>query len=154
MAEVTSISAETWCLTDDLTDPQSGILRLNIGQETPDWETVIQAATDSVQSMWSEATGKQVDSDDMPTTDADLDDLLQQATAYMAASEAHLRFSSNVRGGNEDGERHVFLEDKAQDKFDQWKARAELEAEDRDKRGDPGTDVTARTGQLDPFGGD
>lgn len=150
MTEVTSISAETWCLTEDVRDR----IRLKVGQDNPDWEREINEATDSVQSMWSDATGQQVGSSDMPTTDSELDDLLQQATAYMAASEAHLKYSQNIRGGNEDGNRHVFLEDKAQDKFDQWQTRAELDPEDEDRRGDPGTDVTARTGQIDPFGGD
>ena len=154
MAEVTDISADAWCLTSDLTDDAEGIIRLKVGQDNPDYEREIKEATDSVQSMWSDATGKSVDSTDLPQSDSDLDSLLQQATAYMAASEAHLKFSQNVRGGNEDGQRHVFLEDKAQDKFDQWQTRAELDPEDGDDPDRPGTDISARTGSLDPFGGD
>lgn len=150
MAEVTAISGDAWCLTEDVRDR----IRLKVGQDNPDYETEIQEATDSVQSMWSDATGSAVDGSDMPTSDAELDSLLQQATAYMAASEAHLKFSQNVRGGNEDGQRHVFLEDKADDKFDQWKARAELDPEDEDDPDVSGTDLQARTGSLDPFGGD
>jgi len=150
VAEVTTISAETWCLTEDVRDR----IRLKVGQDNPDWEREINEATDSVQSMWSDATGKQVGSSDMPTTDSDVDDLLQQATAYMAASEAHLKYSQNVRGTNEDGNKHVFLEDKATDKFDQWKTRSDLDPEDADDPGVTGTDVQARTGSLDPFGGD
>jgi hypothetical protein len=150
MTEVTAISGDAWCLTEDVRDR----IRLKVGQDNPDWETEIKEATDSVQSMWSDATGKAVGSSDMPTSDSDLDNLLRQATAYMAASEGHLKYSQNVRGGNEDGQRHVFLEDKAQDKFDQWQTRAELDPEDADDPDKPGTDIQARTGSLDPFGGD
>lgn len=153
MAEVTDISADAWCLTSDLTDDAEGIIRLKVGQDDPDYERTIQEATDSVQSMWAEATGRQVGSDDMPTTESDLDRLLRQATAYMAASEAHLKFSQNVRGGNDDGDRHVFLEDKAHDKFDQWKGKADLQPEDEDDADVTGTDIQARTGGLDPFDG-
>lgn len=148
MTEVTSISADAWCLTEQVRDR----LRLKVGQDNPDWETEINEATDTLQSWWSDATGKPVDSDDLPTSDSDLDSLLQQATAYMAASEGHLKYSQNVRGQNEDGNRHVFLEDKAQDKFDQWKARAELDPEDEDDPDVTGTDVQGRTGTIDPFG--
>lgn len=150
MAEVTSISGDAWCLTSDVRDR----IRLKVGQDNPDFETEIEEATDSMQSMWSEFSGAAVGSSDMPATESDLPNLLQQATAYMAASEAHLKFSQNVRGQNEDGQRHVFLEDKAQDKFDQWKSQADLDPEDEDDPDVSGTDVTARTGSLDPFGGD
>jgi len=148
MADVTSISADAWCLTEDVRDR----LRLKVGQDNPDWQTEIEEATDSMQSKWSEATGQEVGGSDMPTTDSELDPLLQQATAYQAASEGHLKYSQNIRSGNDDGQRHVFLEQKANEKFQQWQAKADLEPEDEDDEQTAGTDLTGRTQTLDPFG--
>lgn len=145
--EITSVSSDHWTTTDMVRDR----LRLKVGQDDPDWSTEIKEATDTVQSWWANATGYKVGSQDMPTTDSELPDLLQQATAYQAASEAHLKYSQQIRGGNEDGDRHVYLEDKAEDKLDQWKATAELEPEDRDDPSDPTTEARARSGQLDGF---
>lgn len=148
MAEVTSISADAWCRTEAVRDR----LRLKVGQENPDWETEIREATDTVQSMWSEVAGQAVGSPGMPTSDAELDSLLQQATAYMAASEGHLKYSQNIRSGNDNGQRHVFLEKKAKEKFDQWQAKADFDPEDADDRQTSGTDLSGRTKTLDPFG--
>lgn len=117
MAEVTSVSADAWCTTAMVRQR----LKVEIQNQEPDFETEIGEATDSVQSWWLEATGK-------PTGEIpdDPHDLLQQAAAYQAASEAHLQFAQNVSGENQGDQRHVFLENKASDKFDEWKARADL----------------------------
>lgn len=125
MAEVTSIDGDNWCLTSDVRDR----IRVEIQNSEPDFETEIQEATDSVISWWAEATGQAVS--ERPTSDSDLDDRLQQATAYLAASEAHLKFAQNISSQNQGDDRHVFLEEKARTKFEEWRAADDLTVESK-----------------------
>lgn len=105
-------------------------MQLEVQNAEPDYEENIIDATDTVQAWWKEATG--LDDADFPDP---IPDLIQSATAYMAASEAHLDFAQNVSGENQGDERHVFLEQKAHRKFNNWKAHADLSPESKAKEG-------------------
>jgi hypothetical protein len=147
MAEITDadLGNDNWTTTEQVQDR----IRLKIQGENPDFEDAISDATDEVQSWWADATGGDVP-DDLPDT---VPDLLQSATAYLAASDAHLKFARNVRstreGGDSDG-RHVFLEQKAKKKFEAWKTTADLDIGDSAReRSDR---IGAETGDLDPLG--
>lgn len=101
-----------WATSEQVSDR----FKIEVGNQNPDHETRIVEATDAIQADWSEATGKSIP-DDLP---ADVPELLQYATAYLAASQAHLHFAQNVSGENNRDERHVFLEDQSQKMFDRW----------------------------------
>lgn len=148
MAEVTEsdLGKDHWTTSDDVQER----VRLTIkGNDNPTFQDVIQDATDEVQSWWAAETGKQVP-DELPDP---VPDLLQSATAYMAASEAHLRFSRNVRSSGEGGDdgRHVFMEKKARKKFEAWENQRDTDP-DSQSTGGTTADVQARTGSLDPLG--
>lgn len=126
-----------WATTEQVQDR----IRMEIQNSDPDWDTEINEATDDIQARWEDATGK---------TDSDYPDpvpkLLQYATAYLAASEAHLHFAANVSGENNGDEKHVFLEQKARQKFEKWRAKADLQA-GSDTESSPST-VAGEKGSL------
>lgn len=123
MTEVTEadLGDKYWCTTSQVNDR----FNLEVGNQVPDHETRIVEATDALQADWADATGKAVP-DDLPASPPEL---LQYATAYEAASQAHLHFAQNISGDNQGDDRHVFLEQKAQKMFDRWKAQTGLDAE-------------------------
>jgi hypothetical protein len=147
MAEITEsdLGQDYWATSDDVQER----VRLTIkGNDNPTFTDVIQDATDEVQSWWASETGKTVP-DGLPDP---IPDLLRSAAAYMAASEAHLRFSRNVRSSDEGGEgRHVFMEKKARQKFEAWENQRDTDPDTGDSS-DRTADVQARTGALDPLG--
>lgn len=144
MPEITDsdLGDDYWCTTDDVREE----FQLEIQNQEPDFDKRIGQASRRVQAWWADATGKAVP-DDLPT---DIPELLQDATAYMAASLAHQAFAQNISGDNDDDQRHVFLEDSARDTFEDWKITADL---------DPGAeqDESASdtvTGQIGTIRGD
>lgn len=138
VTEVTDsdLGDDHWCTTEQVRDR----LELNLNNQEPDYQTRIQEATDAMQSRWEGATGKTAD--DYPS---DIPKLLQYATAYLAASEAHLHFAANVSGDNQGDQKPVFLESKADDKFDLWRQKADLEPGD-DPTPNDDTDGIANVG--------
>jgi hypothetical protein len=129
-----------WATTAQVRDR----LQIEIKNQEPDFETAIIEATDAMQSRWEGATGKT--SGDYP---ADVPSLLQYATAYLAASEAHLHFAANVSGENQGDQKHVFLENKAEQKFSDWKQQADLDAGSEPAGSDDGIgSVSGRRGSL------
>ena len=54
MAEVTSLSNDYWCLTDDVQD----LIKIPDKGSQRDFEGAIERATNSVQSWWKNETGK------------------------------------------------------------------------------------------------
>lgn len=146
MATVNSISADTWCKSADVQDK----VDIKVGQSPGDFEKAIKEATDTLQTWWSDATGKEVGHSDMPTTDNELADLLQQSTAWLAAHEAALKQGGQLR--NDGDGRSMSFKDMAETKFDNWETQANLDPEDADGSDVSGnSEVTARTGQIDPF---
>lgn len=126
-----------WCTTEQVRDR----MEIEVGNSEPDFETRIVEATDAIQADWEEATGK--DDTEYPST---VPDLLQYATAYLAASEAHLNFAKNVSGDNNGDQRHVFLEKKSEQKFEKWRQQADLSAES--STDDTVSGVEGRRGSL------
>jgi hypothetical protein len=138
------LDADHWCTTEDVQDE----FELEVGNQELDHAKRIQQATRSMKARWAEATGKPVS--EAPATSSDIPDLLQDATAYLAASKQHLAFAQNVSGTNDGDQRHVFLEDAADDAFADWKRQADL---------DPGSESDGEAsevigGQSGVIGGD
>lgn len=102
---------------------------LEVQNQTPEGDDRIEEATDVMQARWAEATGGDIP-DDLPS---DVPNLLQYATADLAASLAHGNFANNVQSENDNDPREVFLENRAQKMFDAWKKQADL---------DPGSEQT------------
>lgn len=121
MAKITTadLGDTYWTTTEDVRDE----FNLEIGNQQPDFEKRIKQATRAMQARWAEATGLEPTADNLP---ADVPDLLQDATAYLAASKAHLAYAKNVSGTNNDDKRHVFLDREADDAFENWKRQADL----------------------------
>lgn len=137
MPEVTDddLGADNWCTTDDVREE----FQLEIGNREPDFERRIDQATRAMQARWADATGN-------PPSDAgDPPPLLRDATAYLAASKAHMAFSQNIANDNDGDDRHVFLEDAADDAFEDWKRQADLEPGDDT---DPGSGVGGMSGVI------
>lgn len=111
-----------WATSEDVQDE----FNLEVQNTEPDHEKRIKQATRSMQARWAEATGQE-------PTDANLPDdvpaLLRDATAYLAASKAHLAYATNVTGSNNDDNRHVFLEQQADEAFEDWKRMTDLSPE-------------------------
>jgi len=141
MTEVTDadLGKEKWCTTEQVRDR----FQLEIGNQEPDFEGRIVEATDAIQADWAEATGKAIP-DDLP---ADVPDLLQYATAYEAASQAHLHFAQNISGDNDGDQRHVFLSRKSESMFDRWKKQADLDP-GSEQSGDASDTVTGQSGVI------
>jgi hypothetical protein len=135
MAEVTTLSADSWCLTDDVRDD----FNIEIQNQEPDFERRIEQATRRVRAWYVDATGQ--DAPDTPP------DLLRDATSLLAASLAHQKFAQNISGTNDGDERHVFLEDAARDTFEDWKASAEVDPGD-DTDGSASDTVSGKSGVI------
>ena len=125
MAEVKSsdLDDDHWAISEDVREhidiPQQG-------NET-DVEKAIISATNTVQAWWKKATDGDIPAD-LPETDSSNPNqletdhpLLVKATELLAASEKHESVAQNIRAG-EDGEdrKHVYLEDRAKSKFENW----------------------------------
>lgn len=92
-----------------------------------DVESEIESATEDVQSWWKNATDGDVP-DDLPPTDSsdpnqlfDENSRLVRATALLAASYAHENRAQQIRSDEEGDRKHVFLERRAEKKFEAWK---------------------------------
>jgi len=127
VGKVTSsdLDDDHWATTAQVLDhidiPQKG--------SDPDVESWIVSATHTVQSWWKEATDGDI-SGDLPDTDSsdpntfeEDQPLLNDAVALLAASEAHESKAQNIRDDEEADRKHVFLERRAESKFDNWKTR-------------------------------
>lgn len=124
------LDGDHWATTEDVREE----FQIEVGNQEPDFERRIKQATRSIRARWSDTTGKAVT--DAPDTMSDIPELLRDATAYLAASKAHLAYAANVSGQNNGDDRHVFLSNEADRAFDDWVQQADLDAE-----GDAGDDV-------------
>lgn len=122
-----------------------------VGGEAMDFTDQISEATDSVQSWYQAATG--TPTAELPKTEGELDDLLEQATAWEAASEAYFAFSQNIQNGD-DLNRDESLHRKARRKFSDWQESDEAEPDSKTDTKSSGS-VRGRSGSLtsDIFGG-
>ena len=143
MSEITEadLGDEYWATSDGVQDE----FTLTTSGQEPDHESRIQKATRMVQADWSDATGGIIP-DDLPDITAAQNALLRDATAYLAASLAHLKFAQNVSGDNNGDQRHVFLESKSSQAFDKWTSVAEVKPDD--DTDDSGTDIGGVTGTM------
>lgn len=141
MTEITDtdLSDDYWATTEQVRDR----FEIEVGNQQPDFEQRIVEATEAIQADWAEATGGAIPGD-LPS---DIPNLLQYATADLAASFAHLNFAQNVAGQNNDDQRHVFLEQRSEKMFDRWKKKADLDPES-EREGEASEDVTGRSGVI------
>lgn len=119
------LGTEYWATSDDVQDE----FELSVQGEAPSHRTRIEKATRMVQADWSDITGGTIP-DDLPDITDDENGLLRDATAYLAASLAHLKYAQNVSGDNNDDDRHIFLENMADKAFDRWTSVAEVKPDD------------------------
>jgi len=119
MGEIETLSEERWATSDGVRDkvdvPTKG--------DPTDVESVIESATDTVQTWWQDATGQSYP-EDLPDTGtlAAEHPLLVRATEYLAASEHHEKKTENVKE-DEREPKYVFLERRAKSKFEDWTVR-------------------------------
>lgn len=141
---VKNISQDSWAVQSDVADK----VQIQERGSEKDYTQEIEEATDTVQSWYIEETD--VAESDLPSSDSELPDLLQQATAWEAASEAMFKFSQSVQNGD-DSNRDESFHRKARRKFDDWKSRQDAGKEKTDTAG---TSVGGRSGSLtgDLFG--
>lgn len=144
MAEITDgdLGEDYWATTEQVRDR----FDITVQNSEPDFEQRITEATDAMQADWAEATGKAIP-DGLPDS---VPDLLQYATADLAASFAHLNFAQNVAGSNQDDQRHVFLEQRSDKMFSRWRQRADVDPGSEQAGGASDT-VTGLSGTI---GGD
>jgi hypothetical protein len=127
MAEVTSLSSDRWTTTAKVKQlvqiPQKG--------SQQDHETAIERATDSVQAWYKRETGQ----DSLPDV-SNLDDLVVQATSYMAAHESHFSFSWNYRNSDRnDNTGPASARDMAKSKFREWADQRDVTDSEADTDG-------------------
>lgn len=138
MAKVEDRDGDHWCTSEDVRDliqiPDKGTER--------DFEQAIQRATNSVQSWYKAETGKSA----VPDAGT-LDDLLVEATAWLAASESTFAFARNFSGGNGDSDRTRTAEDKAHKKFNEWSDVNDVSDTDSTAES-AATDTTNKSGSL------
>lgn len=138
MAKVTSLSDEHWCLTEDvqthLKIPDKGSAR--------EFRSAIKSATNSLQAWWKQETGKT----ELPDAST-LDDLLQEATAWLAVSEASFSYSRNFGSDGGDSDRTRTAEDKAHKKFNEWSSLNDVNDGEAATEGEV-TDTDAQSGAL------
>lgn len=130
-----------WATTDDVQDE----FELQVQGGTPSHQSRIKKATRMVQADWSDVTGGSIP-DDLPAITDDQNGLLRDATAYLAASLAHLKYAKNVQGDNNDDDRHVFLEQMADKAFDRWTSVADVKPDDSQESS--GGDVSGISGAI------
>lgn len=137
MAKVESRDGDHWCTSEDVRDliqiPDKGTER--------DFQQAIQRATNSVQSWFKSETGKS----SLPDAGT-LDDLLVEATAWLAASESTFAFARNFSGGDGDTDRTRTAEDKAHKKFNEWSDVNDVS--DADNQTNDTADTTSSSGSL------
>jgi hypothetical protein len=71
----------------------------------------------------------------------------RDATAYLAASKAHLAYAQNVQGSNNDDNRHIFLEQQADEAFEDWKRKEDLTS-GSETSGEAGETVSGFSGVI------
>lgn len=142
---IDSISADAWTTQDEV----AGIVQIQEQGAEKDYQDEIEDATDTVQSWYIRETDTAVD--DLPSTDGDVPDLVQQATAWEAASEAMFKFSQSVQQGD-DANRDESFHRKAKRKFDDWVDRRNAGSSQSDTTSSP---TSGKSGSLtdDLFGG-
>lgn len=139
MAEVTSLSDNEWCLTEDCRElvkiPQKGTEK--------DFEPAINRATDRVQAWWRRETGES----SLPDAST-LDDLLVDATALMAAHLSHFTFAWNFQG-NQQGDTTGVASAKreAKDTFEDWVVKQDVTDSEAVSEGEV-VDHTVQSGSL------
>jgi hypothetical protein len=117
---VESLSDTYWATSEEVRET----MEVPTNQGVPvDVDKRIESATDTVQTWWQEATGLNYPEElPDPGTLEDENPLLVRAVEYLAASEYHEIKAEAVRA--DDGTpRHVFLEERAHSKFDDWVQR-------------------------------
>jgi len=138
MAEVTSLSDDHWCQTDDVQD----LIKIPNKGSQRDFEGAIERATNSVQSWWKNETGKT----DLPDASS-LHDLLVEATAWLAVSESTFSYARNFNGGDGSTDRTRTADDKAHTKFNEWSNVSDVADSEAATEG-KATDPDARSGAL------
>ena len=138
VAEVTSLSDDHWCLTDDVQD----LIKIPDKGSERDFEGAIERATNSVQSWWKTETGKT----DLPDASS-LHDLLVEATAWLAVSESTFSYARNFNGGDGSTDRTRTADDKAHTKFNEWTNVSDVSSSEAATEGEA-TDTNAQSGAL------
>lgn len=138
MAEVTSLSDDYWCLSEDV----QGLIRIPEKGSERDFEQAIERATNSVQSWYKNETGKT----DLPDATG-LDDLLVEATAWLAVSESTFSYARNFNGGDGSTDRTRTAEDKANKKFTEWTNINDVDDGSSDSTTDT-ADTSSQSGAL------
>lgn len=138
MTEVTDLSDDHWCLTDDVRD----LIKIPDKGSQRDFEGAIERATNSVQSWYKNETGKT----DLPDATG-LDDLLVEATAWLAVSESTFSYARNFNGGDGSTDRTRTAEDKAETKFNEWTNVNDVDDGEPDRTTNT-TNTTSRSGAL------
>lgn len=141
MTKVESLSDEHWCTSEDVRDhltiPDKGAER--------DFEQAIEGATNSIQSWYKQETGNTT----LPDAGS-LDDLLVEATAWLAVSEASFSYARNFSGGSDNGGdtgRTRTAEDKAHKKFNEWADEQDVASSESATEGET-TDAKPHHGSL------
>jgi len=143
---VENISADAWTTQDEVAD----IVQVQVQGSEKDYQDEIEDATDTVQSWYIRETDTA--ESDLPSSADELPDLVEQAVAWEAASEAMFKFSQSVQQGD-DSNRDESFHRKAKRKFDDWLDRRNAGADDSDVAT---SSASGRSGSLtgDIFGSD
>ena len=154
MAEISStdLDDDHWATSDGVRE----YIDIPVQGSQKDVESFIDTATDSVQAWWKRATDGDIPAD-LPDPDTLEDDhpLLVKATELQAASEAHEAEAQNFRSEQDDGQaRHVFLEKRARQKFDEWITVNGYDTTDTVQQQGSDFPATGRSSGLTNFGGD
>lgn len=138
MVKVESRSGDHWCTTEDVRDkikiPQKG--------SEKDFQQAIEGATNSVQSWFKRETGES----DLPDPEG-LDDLLVEATAWLAASESTFSYGRNFSENGGQSGRVSTAEGKAEQKFQEWSDERDVSEGEAATEGSV-NDVGAQSGAL------
>jgi len=142
MPEVTDadLGDDYWATSPDV----QAEFNIEVRNTEPDHERRIDQATRSMQARWAEATGTEPTDANLPDT---VPPLLRDATAYLAASKAHLAYAQNVQGSNNDDNRHIFLEQQADEAFEDWKRKEDLTS-GSETSGEAGETVSGFSGVI------
>lgn len=138
MSVINTIDNDHWCKTDDVRD----IIEVPDKGTEPDFESDIKSATNSVQSWYRTHTGNSSLPNSVP-------DLLVEATAWAAVSEASFTFGHNFSGQDNGGQqgRVRTAEQKAEKKFDEWKDQRDVDSGEVHTEGHA-TDPKAQSGTI------
>lgn len=142
---ITDISADAWTTQSEVADK----VQVQEQGSEKDYTQEIEDATDTVQSWYIRETDSA--ESELPATEADVPDLVEQAVAWEAASEAMFKFSQSVQNGD-DANRDESFHRKAKRKFDDWVDRRNAGSDSADAASSP---TDAKSGSLtdDIFGG-